>query len=249
MKILSTKDAQSKRVVIILYGPAGHGKTFQVKLVEKPIVLSYEGGLSTISDTDIPYVDMTKSDDGKVLTNKQRIAKIGEVYKYLQTDEAKAKYKTVFIDSITEIGELIHSSIKAEVETEAKQKDKKPDNFKLWGDYFTQIYEFVKAFRDLPHYDVVFTCLASTGQDTDTGEQRVRINLPGNSAKDNIPGLIDYVFYLDKKTDKAGKEHRAFLTSDNGKYFAKNRSTEASPILTWEEGNIGKVIKKIRGAK
>lgn len=247
MKILSSKDAQNKRVVIIIYGPPGHGKTSRAEEVEKPLILSYEGGLSSISDTDIPYIDMTKGDDGKPLTNKARVKKIGEVYRYLLTDEAKAQHKTVFIDSITEIGELIHSSIKEEVEREAKENDKKPDNFKLWGEYFSELSDFVKSFRDLPHYDVVFSCLASSGEIKETGEYKTRINLEGNRAKDNIPGLIDHVFYLDKKTDKDGKEHRMFLTSDNGKIFAKNRANKANPLEKWEGAHLGKLIDKLRG--
>lgn len=249
MKILTTDSAANKSTKFILYGPSGNGKTWQVQTTEKPIVLSYESGLDTLADKKIPYVDMTKDDNGQPLNIDGRIRKIGEVYKELLKDEHKAKYKTIFIDSLTEIAELIYQSAKADALKEVESSGKGIDNFKVWDEYYSEISKLVKAFRDMPHYDTVFVCLDHEYENTNTGEREFTLSLPGNKAKKNIPGLIDNVFYLDKKVDKDGSEHRKILTTKTQKIFAKNRVPTTIVLEKYEDANLGALIKKLRGEK
>lgn len=249
MIISSTNSVENKNSKFIVYAPSGHGKTWQVQTLDKPIILSYESGLDSVGDKDIAFVDMTKSDKGELLSVEARIKKIGEVFKELQKEEYKVKFKTIFIDSLTEIAELIYQSAKLDAEKIASETGKNPDGFKIWDTYISEIKKLVKAFRDIPHYDVVFVCLDHEYENTDTGEREFTLALPGNRAKKEIPGLIDNVFYLEKRVDKDGKEARRILTNRTAKIFAKNRVPATIKLELYEEANLGKLIKKLRGEK
>ena len=50
-------------VKLLVYGQAGAGKTSLIKTLPQPVVLSAEGGLLSIQDADLPYLEITSMDD------------------------------------------------------------------------------------------------------------------------------------------------------------------------------------------
>lgn len=249
MRVTSTKDENTTRAVFILYGPSGAGKTYQARTVKSPIILSYESGLGSLKDLDIATIDMTKDDEGKPLGPQERIKKIEAVYAWLIRPEQQKKYDTVYVDSITEIGELIFQVEEAKFKNKALAEGKNYDLRQPYGPTFTELSRFVKAFRDMPHYDVVFSCLDSSGENEDTGIREIMLNLPGSKCKRQIPGLVDHVFYLDAKEDKDKKIQRMFLTEATAKVYAKNRAPQSIDLKKYEDADLGKLINKLKGEK
>jgi phage nucleotide-binding protein len=91
MKIQNTKDIASKYIKVLVHGPAGVGKTRLCSTTGgKPIILSAEGGLLSLSGFDIDVIEISSMDDLK--------------------DE---KYDWVCLDSISEIAEVVLETEKA----------------------------------------------------------------------------------------------------------------------------------------
>ena len=236
MKINNTATITNNFIKAVVYGPSGNGKTSLVKtlLEYKPIILSLEGGLLSIAGTNVDVIDMTQDDAGNLLPMADRIKRIKEAYQFLQTDEAKAKYQTVFIDSLTEIGQAVHASVALEF------PDRK-DALVLWGTYGSKMRDLIKAFRDLPGYNVVFACLSKIEKD-DAGKRFAAFDCQGGIAE-KIPGFMDLVMYL--RINEEG--NRELLCQPTEAIPAKDRSGKLNKI---EPANLGSIFNKInQGAK
>jgi len=46
-------------VKLLVYGQAGAGKTTLIKTLPNPVVLSAEGGLLSIADADLPFIEIS----------------------------------------------------------------------------------------------------------------------------------------------------------------------------------------------
>jgi len=95
INIKTTGSLASNGVKLLVYGQAGAGKTSLIKTLPDPIVLSAEGGLLSIQDADLPYIEVGSKDS------------MNEVYDWL-TQSHEAKYfRSVAIDSLSEVAEVI----------------------------------------------------------------------------------------------------------------------------------------------
>jgi len=86
-----TSQAHANGVKILCYGQSGAGKTSLIKTLPNPVVLSAEGGLLSIADADIPYLEITSMED------------LRQAYSWVLESE----YKSVALDSISEIAEVV----------------------------------------------------------------------------------------------------------------------------------------------
>ena len=90
-----TGGLSANGVKLLVYGQAGAGKTTLTATLPQPIVLSAEGGLLSIQDADLPFIEINS------------MATLMEAYKWL-TESAEAKdFKSVALDSISEIAEVV----------------------------------------------------------------------------------------------------------------------------------------------
>ena len=53
LKVKTTKNIISSGFTILVYGESGTGKTFDIQFVKNPFVISAEGGLLTLNNTDL----------------------------------------------------------------------------------------------------------------------------------------------------------------------------------------------------
>jgi hypothetical protein len=211
-------------------------------------VVSLESGLAPLADAKIPFVDATKNEKGELLSNSDRIKRLEEIYLWLMKPEQTKRYNTLFIDSLSEIAELFFDVSEKKFKAAALASGKGYDPRQTYGELYSDFPRFVKFYRDMPHYDVVFSCLDNEREDKDTGINETMLLLPGRM-RSSIPGLLEHVFYLDKKVDSAGVAHRKLLTDSTAKIFAKNRTTSDVNLQKYEEADLGKLINKLKGVK
>lgn len=218
MKIQSTSSVNSTKVKILVTGFSGSGKTSSIKMLKayRPLVYSVEGGLLPLSESDIDYIDGTRSDDGRLIPKEKRAERLKEFFNFLNTDECKVKYDTIVLDSITEVSQCLYDGLKAQF------PDRK-DSLVLFGELGQRSKDVIKAFRDL-NYHVVFTCLAKVGKD-EFGKRFIELDMVG-SISDKIPQFFDIVTYI--KVTPEGK--REFICQQTEQINAKDRSGKLDKV-------------------
>lgn len=237
MKIHNTKTMSDDRLKILVYGAPGVGKTTLAKTISEPcLIISAEAGLLSLAGSEIDAIDLSTDDEGKLISKEKRIGRLGEVYQYLNTEEAQNKYKWVFVDSLTEIGQNIVEALQIEYPSRS-------DTMKLWGDYAVKMKALIKSFRDLPHYNVVMTALEKMEKD-ENGVRFAGISVQG-SIGDNLPAYFDECFYMCVIKNES-EEKRVLLTSSSDRYKAKDRSGKLDRS---EQPNLAAIAAKIKGEK
>jgi phage nucleotide-binding protein len=235
MLITNTKEMSNHFLKIIIYGASGSGKTTLAKTIGEPtLIISSEAGLLSLQGSDIDAIDISIDDHGKAIPKEKRIARLGEVYSFLQTDAAK-KYKWVFIDSLSELSQNLMEQLYLEF---PERKDSLP----MFGELSKRSRALIKGFRDLPNFNVVMTALDEVDKD-EGGQRFTNIQMVGKISN-QIPAMFDEVFYLHVQKEEDGNEKRVLVTSNSDKLRCKDRSGKLEKI---EDANLGLIINKIRG--
>lgn len=209
-------------VKVLSYGMAGAGKTTSLATAPAPIILSAEAGLLSLADADVPYIEVTS------------MASIGEAYGWLTSSAESRHYRTVCLDSLSEIAEVLL------IEERAKTKDPR----QAYGAMADQMAQLIRMFRDLPGRHVVMTAKLDKSQD-EHGRMLWSPSMPGTKTGQSLPYFFDEVFALQVHKDEEGKTQRAFLTEGDGNWVAKDRSGK---LDTWEPADFGAIFAKIGGA-
>jgi phage nucleotide-binding protein len=223
IKLRSTIDVSTFGVKGLVYGQAGVGKTTLIKTMPNPVILSAEGGLRSLADTDIPYIQITDMDD------------LNEVYQWVESEEA-AQYQSICLDSLSEIAEVVLHAEKA------KAKDPRA----AYGALQDTMAEMIRAFRDIANKHVLFTAKAEKIID-ESGRVLYGPSMPGNKLSQSLPYFFDLVFALRVENDDEGVSHRAIMTDTDGLWQAKTRTTELNRLEFWEPADMGAIIEKLRG--
>jgi hypothetical protein len=211
------------------------GKTTLAKTIkESTIILSFEGGTLSLSDADIAMIDCTVDEAGKTLSEKDRLKKLFDALEWLGGDEAKKKYKCVFVDSITEIGDCLLKVLEPQFEG---NKNK----FEIWQVVAKKMENIIRTLRDIPHYDVVFTALEKAPREDDKSGV-IRPALPGQAATTKLQAALDEIF---RYTFAEGA--RVLQCQAAPGVMAKDRRGKLS---AQEKPDLGLIFEKIkRGGK
>lgn len=207
MEIKIFKPADHK-IKALIYGASGSGKTTFASTAPKPIFASAENGLLSIADKEVPYVEI------------KTIKDLSDLLTHLKTQPHD--FKTVVIDSITEINDVI----KEEIEKKKGGQMTLPD----WGVLSKKINKIIRAFRDLPMH-VIFIAQENNIVDEDKISKIVP-SLNGKAAT-KIAYIMDIVGYLhiDKATKKRViivNSHEKLLTKDRSNVVVKNPELDFS---------------------
>lgn len=219
--IKTTKDISTHGVKMLVYGQAGVGKTMLIKTLPAPIILSAEAGLLSLQNENMPFIQIAT------------LAQLSEAFTWLQQSTEARKYKSVAIDSLSEIAEFVLAS--------EKQNSKDPR--KAYGAMQDKMTNIIKGFRDLKDFHVYFTAKVERTQD-ETGMLLYGPSLPGQKMSQLIPYFFDEVLALRLVTDKENNIQRLLMTTSDGMWTAKDRSGKLS---AWEPANLETLIRKIGG--
>lgn len=219
VQLKNTKNAAHNGVKILGYGRAGVGKTTLIRTLPKPLVISAEGGMLSLSASDIPYIEVSS------------VEELQEAY----TFAAESDYESIAVDSISEIAEVILNT----------EKKTAKDPRQAYGAMQEQIADIIRAFRDLPGKNVYLSAKQERIQD-DMGRLLYSPSMPGQKTGQSLPYFFDEVFSVRADKNEDGEMVYYLQTSTDGIYEGKDRSGK---LEFYEEADLGKIIKKIRGVK
>ncbi len=221
INVKTTGSLSANGVKVLVYGQAGAGKTSLIKTLPSPIVLSAEGGLLSIQDADLPFIEIASMTD------------LQEAYKWLtESDDAKT-YKSVALDSISEIAEVVLNA----------EKKATKDPRQAYGAMQEQMADIIRAFRDLPGRHVYMSAKLEKTQD-EMGRVLYAPSMPGNKTGQALPYFFDEVLALRVEKDGEGNTQRALMCDSDGLWLAKDRSGK---LDMWEAPDLSAVFAKIGG--
>ena len=221
ISVKSTGGLASNGVKLLVYGQSGAGKTSLIPTLPDPIVLSAEGGLLSIQDADLPYIEIASMDDLK------------EAFEWMSTPEG-LKFKSVALDSISEIAEVVLNH----------EKKIAKDPRQAYGAMQEQMADIIRAFRDLPGRHVYMSAKLEKSTD-EMGRILYAPSMPGNKTGQSLPYFFDEVLALRVEKDADGNTQRAIMCDSDGLWLAKDRSGK---LGAWEAPDLGEIIAKIGGA-
>jgi phage nucleotide-binding protein len=239
IKLFKTSDVTALNLNILLYGHGGAGKTTAIgKFADtfgKGLIISGEGGLTSISDKDIDFLPFYSFDHPVDKDQYPNGYSFKEIMSFIRSPEFReAGYKWLAVDSITEL------SRRAFNEANAENPDKN-NNFKPYQIYSQKIDPLIGDLRDLPIHTIV-TALAAEEQD-DNGKTHFWPMLHQKSKQKKYIGDFDLVCALVTKTEtqkvQGGKDkmalRRYMLCDQVHGWHGKNRDPHGR-IRPVEEG-------------
>lgn len=219
MEIRNTRDVHLDGVKILVYGDSGAGKTTLMGGLDSPLILSAESGLLALQGKNVPYVVIKSLED------------LREAYNFVVSEDGKI-YKTICLDSISEIAEVILNL----------EKKRAKDPRQAYGAMNETVNELVRAFRDMPGKNVVFSAKIEKSVDEE-GKVFYGPGMPGKTLSQGLAFFFDEVFALRVEKNADGETVRALLTGYTGLWSAKDRSGK---LDLWEPADLGKIIEKIQ---
>lgn len=216
--------AQLHGIKCLVYGKSGAGKTKLASTAPAPIILSAESGILSLREFQIPMIQI------------KTVADLTEVHQWaLNSAEAK-QFATIYIDSISEIGEVVLANAKSQVK----------DPRQAYGELIEKMMATIKAFRDLPGKNVVMAAKQEPIKDEMTGIVQYGPSMPGSKLGPQLPYLFDEVFRLGVGKTLQGVEYRFLQTGPDLQYDAKDRSGSLDPV---ERPDLSFVFSKILGVR
>ena len=219
----TTADAALHGVKGLIYGKAGVGKTRLAATAPTPIMISAEAGTLSLRHEALPMLTVTSMGD------------LMDIYRWASTSREARQFATLYIDSLTEIGEKVLATAKA----------KARDPRQAYGEMIEQIIPMVKGFRDLQGFNVFFTAKQEAIRDEGTGMVLNGPMMPGKQVGPQLPYLFDEVFRLGVGSHE-GKSYTFLQTRPDLQNDAKDRSGALEPM---ERPDLTHVINLITGVK
>jgi len=219
INLKTTKSLASSGVKLLVYGQAGAGKTSLIPTLPSPIVLSAEGGLLSIAEADLPYIEISD------------MASLREAWSWLSESAEAKDFQSVALDSISEIAEVVLNH----------EKKTSKDPRQAYGAMQEQMADIIRAFRDLPGRHVYMSAKLEKTQD-EMARVLYAPSMPGNKTGQQLPYFFDEVLALRVEKDGEGNTQRALMCDGDGIWLAKDRSGK---LEMWEGPDLGAIIKKI----
>lgn len=221
---------------MLVYGNPGAGKTVlagsadDVPEMRPVLFIDIEGGTFSLRERN-PEIDVVR------VQSWRDMAKV-----YTELYNGQHGYRTVVLDSLTEIQKFSMYDIMRQLLKDHPDRDPEVPGMREWGKNIEQIRRLVRGFRDLP-VNTIFTALAASDKDNKTGMVVTRPSLSGKLAME-VGGFVDIVGYLYTKVVDDGIR-RLLLTLGTERQVAKDRSDKLPPIV--EDPSMTDLHKHIFG--
>lgn len=219
----TAQQALDNGIKVCVHGASGIGKTCLCATAPNPVIGSAESGTLSIAGQKIPMAEI------KTLVDLQ------DFYLWCLNDAYRSNFRTVCLDSITEIAERILGI----------EKITNKDARKAYGEMMDKIATQLRAFRDLPKLNVYFSAKSGLREMPDLTHIHFPI-MPGMKTAEALPYYFDEFLYmgLAEYEQQPGKrvQYRYLQTQRTPLIEAKDRS---GALLPQEEPHLGKIFAKI----
>lgn len=202
-------------LTLILYGEPGTGKSALACSAPGPrLIIDAESAghyAHRVNDGNTDYADIHRWIPGDPIPQHVEDVcvitidswrEIGPIQEALMTGEHP--FRSVIIDSVTELQQRLFGSIGKEKHREVMQRDD-------WGLARTRFGNFLRAIRDMAAKDmnnpIVCSVFVALSKEIDG---RVRPNLQG-SVKDDFPGMVDMIGFVRLLWDEELDRESQFL--------------------------------------
>jgi phage nucleotide-binding protein len=219
INLKTTKSLAASGVKLLVYGQAGAGKTSLIPTLPNPVVLSAEGGLLSIAQADVPFIEISD------------LASLREAWQWLIESHEAKDFQSVALDSISEIAEVVLNA----------EKKATKDPRQAYGAMQEHMSDVIRSFRDIPGRHVYMSAKLEKTQD-EMGRVLYAPSMPGNKTGQMLPYFFDEVLALRVEKDGDGNTQRALMCDSDGLWLAKDRSGR---LEMWESPDLGAIIRKI----
>lgn len=206
----------------LVYGRSGAGKTRLLATAPWPVIISAEQGLLSLRDKKIDVLEINQLDD------------LNKAHDYL-TGPAKNFFYSIGIDSISDIAEKCLTNAKAGTK----------DGRQAYGTMQDQVWEVIRALRDIKGKQVITIAKAEYVKDDTTGITRWAPSMPGKRLTQGLAYHFDEVMHLGVYRGSGG-EFTALQTQSDLQYEAKDRS---GALDFFEYPDLTAVFNKIYGVR
>ena len=221
IRISTTRqESEMHGVKLLIYGRAGVGKTYLARTAPNPLVISAESGLLSLRDVELPVVTI------------KTLPELDELYAWVSQSREADQFYTIYIDSLSEIAEVVLSNAKATVK----------DPRAAYGELSDRMLSLVKKFRDLQGKHVVMSAKQDASKDDTTGIVTSGPSMPGRMLGPALPYLFDECFRLAIGKTPEGEIYRYLQTAPDLQFEAKDRS---GMLAAMEPADLTYIINKI----
>lgn len=222
IKVYPATAIELKNSSWLIYGRSGSGKTTLLgTFPPRILVVNFvcEGGARTL-----------RGHPGCDVIDVEVLADMNEAFEYIIKNYAK--YRTVAIDSLTSLVDIMYRH------TRAKRMVERVD----WLEWRSKVYEMAERLRKIP-VEVVFTATQSANIDEATGSKFGGPNLFG-SLEAGLPAKMDISVLMECETDGRGIPKYTAHLSGKGAMIGRVRGT--LPVGSIESPTYAEIMDRIK---
>lgn len=233
----SNAHTEDQGIKMGLYGLAGMGKTMLAATAPRPLVLAVEAGMLSLRTKNIERLfgvgtaGITYDVPAIIIKDFQGL---NDAFDFCSQNPAMANIDTIYIDSVTEIAEVVLNTAKRAVK----------DPRQAYGELAEKMETLIRNFVMLRKH-VVMVYKMEPHKDELTGVVRWGPMVPGTKLGPKIPYMYDIMLRMGVNKTPQGQEYRFLQCQPDMQYEAKDRS---GALAALEPPHLGHIFNKILGA-